>query len=256
MASGIMTGGKTLLPGEELHHLIEGELYILQVQNHFRFGVDAVLLANWVKIRRGEVVMDLGTGTGVIPLLLAYKQNPVRVVGIEIQQQMAELAQRSVQMNHLENRIQILHMDLRKMRDVLQPNSFSLVVSNPPYFPVGTGEQNPNDAKAMARHEVNCTLADLVGGAAYLLGTRGRFDLIHRVERIPEIFRALQQKGLEPKVMRLIQSRANQEPVLVLIEAVKEAKPGFIVEKPLVIYEESGEYTAEVKEMYYGNGER
>lgn len=248
--------GFVLQPGEELHHLIEGRLWILQVQEHFRFGVDAVLLANWVKIRRGDTVIDLGTGTGVIPLLIAYKQNPERVVGVEIQEEMATLAQRSVELNQLEERVQIRHLDLRQIRGVYPANSFSLVVSNPPYFPVGSGERNLIDKKAVARHEVNCSLQDLVGAAAYLLGTRGRFDMIHRVERIPEIFRELQAKGLEPKVMRLIQSRADQEPNLVLIEAVKDAKSGLKIEPHLVIYEPSGEYTGEVKEMYFGYGKR
>jgi tRNA1(Val) A37 N6-methylase TrmN6 len=121
---------------------------------------------------------------------------------------------------------------------------------------VGSGERNLIDKKAVARHEVNCSLQDLVGAAAYLLGTRGRFDLIHRVERIPEIFQELQAKGLEPKVMRLIQSRAGQEPNLVLIEAVKDARPGLKIERHLVIYEPSGDYTDEVKEMYFGYGKR
>jgi tRNA1(Val) A37 N6-methylase TrmN6 len=245
-----------LQPGEELHHLIEGQLFILQVQEHFRFGIDAVLLANWVKIRRGDTVIDLGTGTGVIPLLITYKQNPERVVGVEIQEEMAALAQRSVELNQLEERIQIVHRDLRQIRQFFPANSFSLVVSNPPYFPVGSGERNLIDKKAVARHEVNCSLQNLVGAAAYLLGTRGRFDLIHRVERIPEIFQELQAKGLEPKVMRLIQSRAGQEPNLVLIEAVKDARPGLKIERHLVIYEPSGEYTDEVKEMYFGYGKR
>lgn len=244
----------SLRPGEELHHLIEGQLWILQMQEHFRFGVDAVLLANWVKVRRGDTVIDLGTGTGVIPLLIAYKQRPVRVVGVEIQEEMAVLAQRSVELNQLEERVQICHLDLRRLRGVFPANGFSLVVSNPPYFPVGSGEQNLTDKQRVARHEVNCSLQDLVGAAAYLLGTRGRFALIHRVERIPEIFRELQARGFEPKVMRLIQSRADQEPNLVLIEAVKDARPGLKIERQLVIYEPSGDYTDEVKEMYFGYG--
>lgn len=246
----------SLQPGEELHHLIEGKLWILQFQEHFRFGIDAILLANWVKIRRGDTVIDLGTGTGVIPLLIAYKQNPVRVVGVEIQEEMATLAQRSVALNQLEARVEVYHQDLRQMKTRFPANSFTVVVSNPPYFPVGSGEQNLLDKKAVARHEVNCALRDLVGAAAYLLGTRGRFDLIHRAERVPEIFRELQAKGLEPKIMRLIQSRADQEPNLVLIEAVKDARPGLKIERHLVIYEPSGEYTDEVKEMYFGYGKR
>lgn len=245
-----------LLPGEELHHLIEGKLYILQIQGNFRFGVDAVLLANWVKVRRGDRVIDLGTGSGVIPLLLAYKKNPERVVGLEILEHMAKLAQRSVLLNELEEKVDIRHMDLRTVREFLPANGFSLVVSNPPYFPVGSGELNLLDTKTIARHEVHCSLSDLVGAAAYLLGTRGRFDLIHRVERIPEIFQQLTARGLEPKIMRLIQPKAGEEPNLVLIEAVKEAKPGFKVEPNLVIYDESGNYTDEIKEMYFGNGER
>ena len=244
-----------LLPGEELHYLIENKLSILQIQENFRFGVDAVLLANWAKVRRGDRIIDLGTGSGVIPLLLAYKKNPDRVVGIEIQAQMAELAQRSVQLNELEERVEILHLDLRKVKDKFPPNSFTMVVSNPPYFPLGSGEKNVLDAKTIARHEVYCTVIDLVAAASYLLGTRGRFIFIHRVERIPEIFHHMALKGLEPKVLRLIQPKPNEEPNLVLIEAVKEARPGLKIERNLVIYDQTGEYTEEVKEMYFGNGE-
>ncbi|AZR74419.1 hypothetical protein BBF96_14095 [Anoxybacter fermentans] len=243
-----------LLPGEELHTLIENELYILQRQDQFRFGIDAVLLANWVKVRRSDKVVDLGTGSGVIPLILAYKRKPQQVIGIEIQKQMAQMAKRSVILNDFENLVEILHWDLRRIKEVMPPNRCTLVVSNPPYFPLGRGKLNPNDAKAVARHEVYCTLSDLIEAAAYLLGTRGRFAFVHRAERIPEIFQQLTARGMEAKLMRLIQPRINQSPNLVLIEAVKGAKPGIKIEPNLVIYDQSGNYTSEVIEMYYGTG--
>lgn len=243
-----------ILPGEELHHLLQDELFILQRKDQFRFGIDAVLLANWVRVRSNDKVVDLGTGSGVIPLLIAYKKNPKQILGVEIQKEMAELAARSVALNQLEGQIEIAHLDLRRIRERYLPNRFTLVVSNPPYFPVQIGEQSPNDAKAIARHELLCTLDDLIGGAAHLLGTKGRLAMIHRAERIPEIFRKLTNYGMEAKVIRLIQPRVDREANLVLIEAVNGAKPGLKIEPNLIIYDLNGNYTSEVQAMYLGKG--
>lgn len=243
-----------LLPGEELHQLIEDKLYILQKQDQFRFGIDSVLLANWVKVRRRDKVVDLGTGSGIITLLLAFKQNPKEILGIEIQEQMAALAKRSVILNELEAQVDILHYDLRLIKEVKLPNCFSLAISNPPYFPKGSGAINPTDAKAIARHEIYCTIKDLVDAAAFLVGTGGKFAMIHRAERIPEIFQRLMEKRFEIKRMRLIQPRINQEPNLVLIESIKDGKPGLKIEPNLVIYDENGNYTDDVQKMYSYDG--
>lgn len=243
-----------LLSGEELHTLIDEQLYILQRTDQFRFGIDAVLLANWVKVRVNDKVIDLGTGSGIIPLLLVYKQNLQHILGVEINKEMVDLAQRSVELNQLEDQIQILHYDLCRLKQIKSPNSYSLVISNPPYFPVGCGELNPNEAKALARHEISCTLMDLIETAAYLLGTGGRFVMIHRVERIPEIIQKLSLKRLEVKALCLIQPTIKQNPNLVLLEAVMDGKPGLKIEPNLVVYDQSGKYTPELRKMYNGIG--
>ncbi len=251
-----MKDGFKLLPDEELHTLIQDQLYILQKKEHFRFGIDAVLLANWAKVKSGDEVIDLGTGSGIIPLLIAYKKRPKRIVGIEIQEEMANLAERSVDLNNFAGEIEIFCQDLRNIREIFLPNTFSLVVSNPPYFSVNRGEQSLNDARAVARHEISCNFTDLAEAAAYLLGTGGRFIMIHKPERIPEIFGQLFRVRLEPKVMCLIQPRIDKSPNLVLLEAVMDGKPGLKVQPNLVIYDESGNYTPKVLQMYNGVGGR
>lgn len=245
-----MKGRITLLPEEELHVLIEDELFILQRSDQFRFGIDAILLANWVKIRSQEKVIDLGTGSGIIPLLIAYKKRVQRIIGLEIQEQMVRLAQKSILFNGLEKNIEIIQYDLRKIRELFLPNTFSLVLSNPPYFPLLAGRTNLSQAKTLARHEVACTLSDLIEAAAYLLGTGGRFCFIHRPERLPEIFARLLEKNFEPKVMCLIQPKTSKAPNLVLIEAVMDGRPGLKVQPNLLVYDQHGHYTPEILGFY------
>ena len=245
-----MEGKITLLPGEELHTLIADELYILQRADQFRFGMDAVLLANWVKVSPKEKIIDLGTGSGIIPLLIAYKQRAERIIGIEIETEMVRLAKKSIKLNDLEQSIEIIQHDLRKIKDLFSPNTFSLVVSNPPYFPLVAGRTNLNPAKSLARHEIACTLHELVEVAAYLLGTGGRFSLIHRPERLPELFLQLLKCNLEPKLLCLIQPKAVKRPNLVLVEAVMDGRPGLKIQPNLVVYDQHGEYTLEILRFY------
>ena len=240
--------------GERLDDLQLDGLKIIQDPNRFCFGMDAVLLSAFAQVKSGEKVLDLGTGTGVIPILLSAKTRGASYTGIEIEPVCAEMADRSVRYNGLEDRVHILEGDLKKIRDLFAPASFQVVTSNPPYMTASHGLLNPRPELAGARHEIWCTLEDVVAAASAVLGSRGRFYMVHRPFRLAEIFRALDHYHLEPKRMRLVYPFADREPNMVLIEAVKGARARMTVEKPLIIYRERGVYTDEVMKLYYPDG--
>ena len=225
---------------------------ILQDSKRFQFGIDAVLLADFActGLKSAESVIDLGTGTGIIPLLMAGKLPRLSLTGLEVQEASADMAVRSVALNGLEDRIRIIHGDLCKVDGLFGKHSFNVVTCNPPYMNDEHGRANAVDALSIARHEVLCTLADVIAAADYLLATHGRFFMIHRPFRLPEIFEALAAHQLEPKRMRLIHPFADKEPNMVLIEARKNAKRRLIIEPPLVVRNDDGEYTAEIRQIY------
>lgn len=219
---------------------------ILQNPKAFMFGIDAILLAHFASqgIKKGESVIDLCTGNGIIPLLLETATNAEKIAGVEIQKEAAELATQSVKLNDLENKITIYNADLRTIvRDknsdegLFGKHSFSCVTCNPPYMIAGHGKNNPTDAKAIARHEIFCTLEDVIFTAEKLLATHGKFYMIHRPFRLTEIFSAMEKCGLVPKRMQLIQPEEGKEANLVLIEARKNASVGLKVEETLNVYE-------------------
>lgn len=216
---------------------LQNGCYIYQFKDGFRFGADAVLLSNFADIRKNESVLDLGTGTGIIPMLLYAKGKGREFTGIDIQDDYVELAQKSVSYNGLEEIIRIRKADIKEAADVFPRGSFDVCVSNPPYLAGNDGKHSPDDAKAIARHEISCSLSDVIFAAAKLIKGNGRFYLIHRPARLGEIMNELIQNGLEPKRMRLVYPCVDKEPVLVLIEAVRGAKTGLVVEKPYVMYE-------------------
>ena len=239
---------------EKIHYLIEDELEIIQDDRFFKFGTDSVLLANFVRLRRGDKVIDLGTGSGVIPLLLAYKNEAVQVTGVEIQSEAAELAVRNVEFNQLQDQIKIINQDLCQLDTELEAGSFDAVVSNPPYLPVEGGRMKENDYIAAARHEIHAELEDVVAEAARLLKYGGHFFLVHRAERLTEVIECLAQHNCQAKELRLVQSRKDKEADIFLLRAKKGANPGLRVKPVLIIYEDnSSEYTAEVKEIYGQN---
>ncbi|RAK04988.1 tRNA1(Val) A37 N6-methylase TrmN6 [Halanaerobium saccharolyticum] len=236
---------------EEIHYLIEDELEIIQDNRFFKFGTDSVLLANFVKLRRGDKVIDLGTGSGVIPLLLAYKNEGVEVTGVEIQPEAAELAERNVEFNQLQDQIKIINADLCQLEGQLEAGSFDAVVSNPPYLPVEGGRMKENDYLAAARHEIHAELEDVVAEAARLLKYGGQFFLVHRAERLTEVIETLAQYNCQAKELRLVQARRDKEADIFLLRAKKGANPGLRVKPVLIIYQDnSSEYTAELKEIY------
>jgi tRNA1Val (adenine37-N6)-methyltransferase len=227
-------------------------LKIIQDPNMFCFGMDAVLLSHFAKARPGERVVDLGTGTGVIPILMSGRSRDTYFYGVEIQAPMADMARRSVLLNNLEDRIQIIEGDLKESPDYLGLGKYQLVTANPPYKKMGTGMINPNNAKAVARHELKCNLDDVLRVASRLLAWGGRLSMVHRPNRMIEILTGMRHHGLEPKVIRLVYPSLRKPPNMLLIEAVLGGKQHLTWMPPLVVYEPSGEFTPEIQRIYYG----
>ena len=225
---------------------------ILQDSERFQFGIDAVLLADYASksLKEKESVIDLGTGTGIIPLLMVNKCKTTSFTGLEVQKESADMAARSVTMNELEGQIQIVHGDLKEAGSLFPRHSFNVVTCNPPYMIDAHGRNNEQDALTIARHEVLCTLEDVVTAADYLLASHGSFFMIHRPFRLPEIFSSLEKHKMEMKRMRLIYPFADKEPNMVLIEARKNAKRRLTIEPPLIVRNDDGEYTVEVQDIY------
>ena len=225
---------------------------IIQDTERFQFGIDAVLLADFAgkEVRKGNSVIDLGTGTGIIPLLMNSICESAHFVGLEVQKESAEMAARSVALNNLTEQIQIVNGDLKDSDTIFTRHSFNVVTCNPPYMIDEHGKSNSLDAKTIARHEVLCTLEDVVEAADTLLATHGKFFMIHRPFRLPEIFSALERHKMEMKRMQLIFPFADKEPNMVLIEARKNAKRRLTIEPPLVVRNDDGEYSVEVQNIY------
>ena len=235
--------------GERVDDLQKG-FYVIQNQNKFCFGMDAVLLSGFARIRKGDHVLDMGTGTGIIPILLKSKTKGEHFTGLEIQEECADMATRSVQYNGLESAVDIVCGDIKEAAGIFGAASFDVVTSNPPYMIGAHGLQNPYMAKAIARHEVLCTLEDVVSQASKVLKDRGRFFMVHRPFRLAEIFSVLTRYKLEPKRMQLVYPYIDREPNMVLIEALKGGNSRITVEKPLIVYEKPGVYTKDILEIY------
>lgn len=235
-----------------LDELSQWGIKILQSPKKFCFGIDAVLLADYAKnsIRKNQKIFDLGTGTGIIPLLMCASNKDADYTAIEIQEESALMAQKSVELNNLQDKIKIIQGDIKDIPLKFPANCAKIVTSNPPYMINEHGKQNPSDCKAIARHEVLCNLEDVVKAASHLLASEGHFFMIHRPFRLSEIFVILTKYKLEPKRMRLVLPHADEEPNLVLIEAVKGARPRITVEKPLIVRNSDGSYTEEIDLIY------
>ncbi len=223
---------------------------LIQKKDGFRFGVDAVLLADFANVKSTSKVIDIGTGTGIIPILLYARNKPKSIVGIEIQSDMAEMAARSILYNKLENAIEIRNMDLKEASSILGKSEFDVVVSNPPYVKQEAGINNPDMKKAIARFELMCTLEDVVQSAKDLLKTGGKLFMVHRSDRLVDIIYTMRDLGMEPKRIRFVHSAYSKRPHLVLIEGVRGGKAELKFMDPLYIYDDKGLYTDEINRIY------
>ena len=239
-----------LLPGERLDDLERNGYKIIQHKDKFCFGMDAVLLSGFAKVNEGERVLDLGTGTGIIPILLEAKTDGQHFTGLEIQEESADMARRSVLYNGLQEKVDIVTGDIKEASRIFQKASFDVVTSNPPYMNDAHGLKNPELPKAIARHEVLCTLEDVVREAALLLNPGGRFYMVHRPHRLVEIINVCTQYKLEPKRIKLVHPYVDKEANMVLIEAVRGGKSMVKMEAPIIVYQEPGKYTDEIYEIY------
>ena len=239
-----------LLEGERIDELQRNNYRIIQNEKKFCFGMDAVLLSGFAKARTGEQVLDLGTGTGIIPILMEAKTEADHFTALEIQEESADMARRSVALNHLEDKISVVTGDIKEATTLFGKAVFDVVTSNPPYMTDRHGLTNPELPKAIARHEVLCTLEDVVREAAGVLKPNGRFYMVHRPFRLAEIFEVLKKYHLEPKAMRLVYPFVDKEPNMVLLECIRGAKPMIKIAPPLIVYKEPGVYTDEIYDVY------
>jgi len=227
-----------------------GRIRIKQNRFGYRFSVDAVLLAFYARPRPKDTVIDLGTGCGIIPLILAYRNPETKVYGIEAQQDLADISAINIEENRMGKQISILCMDMKILTNDIIPGPIDIAISNPPYRKVKSGRINPDRQKAMARHEIKATLFDVVETAKRMLRVSGRFVVIYPAERLIDIVTQMRASGIEPKFTRMIHSFANKEAKMVLLEGIKGGRPGIKVDPPLIIYRDGGSYTDEVEKMF------
>lgn len=250
MANRSLMIQNSLKDGERLDELHRNGYKIIQDKNRFCFGMDAVLLSGFVRVKPGEVMLDLGTGTGIIPILVEAKTKGEHFIGLEIQPESADMARRSVAYNHLEDKIDIITGDIKDASKIFGASSFDVITTNPPYMIGQHGLTNPDEAKAIARHEVLCTLEDVVRESAKILKPKGRFYMVHRPFRLSEICCCMTKYGIEPKRMKFVYPFVDKEPNMVLIEGLRGGNPRMTVEKPLIVYREQGKYTDEIYDIY------
>lgn len=265
---------------ERIDDLQIKNMKIIQNKNGFCFGIDSVLLSDFAKeIKDNARVVDLGTGTGILGILLCAKTNLQEIIGVEIQKEVAEMAQRSVRLNCLENKFKILNLDIKEIKNkdkfndkkieknqkinhkvdtrntetILEKNSFDYVVTNPPYKKINTGKINTNEKKLISRHELTANLDDFIETAQYLLKDKGTLFMVHRPDRLVDILQEMRKEKIEPKEIRFVYPKIKEEPNLVLIKGIKNARPFLKMDKPLYVYDEEGNYTEEILEIYQKN---
>jgi len=240
---------------ERLDYLLAEELRIIQSPSVFSFSLDAVLLANftYVPIQKGLIV-DLCSGNGVIPLLL-HKRSHAKMIGVEIQERLYDMATRSIQYNNLEEKITILHDDLKNAPDLVGREIVDVVTCNPPYFQdVPKSEQNQNEHYAIARHEIKTNLEEVIYSSKLLLKHGGKLSMVHRPGRLLDIVTTMRKHGIEPKRMQLVYPKVGKEANTLLIEGIKGGKADLKISPPLFVYDEQNEYTPEIKDILYGEG--
>lgn len=239
-----------LRANERIDDLQRNGYKIIQNPSKFCFGMDAVLLSGFAQVKKDERALDLGTGTGIIPLLLSAKTEGIHFTGLEIQEESADMARRSVALNGLEEKIEIVTGDIKDASARFGASSFDVITTNPPYMIGDHGLKNDNEAKTIARHEILCDLEDVLRESSRILKTHGRFYMVHRPFRLAEILGKMSEYRLEPKRMRLVYPYIDKEPNMVLIEGLKDGRARMTVEKPLIVYREPGVYMPEIYDIY------
>lgn len=225
-------------------------LRIIQKNDGFKFGVDAVLLSNFATVKKNDNILDMGTGTGIIPILLAGKTMAKSITGLEIQEDMADMAKRSVDINNLGERVRIICGDIKESVEIFGPSSFNTVVSNPPYMSVGRGLVNPSDSKSIARHEILCTLEDIIRSSGKILVPGGQLAMVHRPHRLVDILYCMRMYGIEPKYMRFVHPSPYKKANLVLVKGYRGGNPELKMLDPLYVYDENGNYSKEINDIY------
>ena len=236
---------------ERIDDLQFKDLKIIQNKQGFCFGIDAILLSDFAKgMKKANLVVDLCTGTGIVAILLAGKTEAKKIIGVEIQKPCADMARRSVELNKLENRVEILNEDLKNLKDVIPSASVDAVTVNPPYMKSGTGIVNDKNAMMVSKHEICCTLEDVIKEASRLLKFNGEFFMVHKSERLVDIFCTMRKYKIEPKRIRFVHPQSDKPSNLVLIEGLRSGNAFLKYEKPLFVYGENNEYTDEIYEIY------
>ena len=226
-------------------------LKIIQNKEGFCFGIDSVLLSDFAKnIKKDSLVLDLGTGTGIIPILLCGKTNLKKVIGVEIQEEVYNMAKKSIKLNNLENKFDIINENILNLEKIYKENTFDVITTNPPYKKIDTGILNENKKKIISRHEITANLEDFLKVSKRLLKDKGEFYMVHRPERLVDIIYNMRKYKIEPKTIRFVFSNKNKEPKLVLIKGIKNARPFLKIEKNLYIYDENGKYSKEIEKIY------
>ncbi|MTV23504.1 tRNA1(Val) (adenine(37)-N6)-methyltransferase [Staphylococcus delphini] len=240
-----------LQPGERLDYLIREDLRIIQNDAVFSFSTDALLLGHFTEVRKRDRILDMCAGNGVIPLLLSDKGNNV-ITGVEIQPQLVNMAERSIQYNHLEDRITMVEMDINALVQAYAPAQFDLIICNPPYFKANQTNQHQLEAHKIARHEIFCTLDDCLRVSNHLLKEGGRIVMVHRAERMLDLFESMRHYRIEPKRLHMIYSKPGKAAQTIVVEGRKGGRQGLDIAPPFYIYDAQGDYTPEMKEIYYG----
>lgn len=242
---------KLIKSDERIDDLGIDNFKIIQNAKGFCFGIDSVLLANFAKdIKRGSKVVDLGTGTGILGILLCAKTELNTVLGVEVQEEVADMAKRSIILNNLEKRFTIINTDIKRLKTKVKLNNYDVVITNPPYKKMNTGKTNESEKKYISKHETTANLSDFIKTSYSLLKDNGILYMVHRAERLTDIMYELRVNKIEPKLIRFVYSNEIEDSKLVLIKAVKNAKPFLKIEKPLYIYDKKGNYTEEILKIY------
>ncbi|MFZ5985587.1 MAG: tRNA1(Val) (adenine(37)-N6)-methyltransferase [Bacillota bacterium] len=239
-----------LKENERIDDLQYKGLKLIQKEDGFCFGLDAVLLANFADVKKDDNVIDLGTGTGIVALLIAGKTKAKSVTGLEIQDEMAEMAGRSVEMNNLGGRVRIVRGDIKESVNLFGASKFNVVVSNPPYMNQGGGLLNVSDTKAVSRHEILCTLEDVIKASDRLLVPGGQFAMVHRPDRLVDIIWLMRKYSIEPKYIRFVHPSPYKKANLLLIKGARQGRPQLKMMEPLYVYDETGKYSREINEIY------